>query len=308
MVTDKLDLIIIGAGPAGLTAGIYSGRSGLETLIIDGGTAGGNAADAPTVDNYPGLEEISGRDLAEKMKKHASKYVNINEAQPVKSLEIGETKKIETREEEYEAEGVIIATGTEYRKLGVTGEEKFDGKGVSYCATCDGFFFKDKPVLVVGGGNSAVADATHLLDLGCEVTLIHRRKELRAEKAMQNSFFDKGGEVIWNSVLEEIKGNEKVESVKIKNVEDDEESEIEVEGVFISIGEKPKSELAREIGIELDDGDHIKTGRDQRTNLSKIYAAGDVTGDPKQIVVACAEGAKAAISAHEDIKNPYWAD
>ncbi len=308
MSEDELDLIIIGGGPAGLTAGIYGGRSGLETLILEGEAAGGNVTDAPTIDNYPALEEIKGMDLAEKMKKHASKYVEINEAKPVKKVEVEKTKRVETNKEEYTADGIIIATGTEYRKLGVPGEEEFAGSGVSYCATCDGFFFKDKSVLVIGGGNSAVADASHLLDLGCDVTLIHRRDELRAERALQDSFFEKGGEILWNTVIEEIRGGEKVESAKIRNTEDDEESEIDIDGVFISIGEKPKTELAEKIGVEIGEGGYIKVDENQRTNISGVYAAGDVTGDPKQVIVACAEGAKAALSAYEDIKNPYWAE
>lgn len=308
MSENKFDLIIIGGGPAGLTAGIYGGRSGLETLILEGEAAGGNVTDAPIIDNYPGLEEITGMNLAEKMKGHASKYVDIREARFVEKVELGETTKVQTNKEKYIAEGVIIATGTEYRRLGVSGEEEFAGSGVSYCATCDGFFFKDKPVLVVGGGNSAVADASHLLDLGCDVTLVHRRDELRAEKAMQDLFFEKGGEVLWSSVLEEIKGEDKVESVKIRNTKNDEKSEIKVDGVFISVGEKPKTELAKEIGLELDNHGYIEVDENQRTNLPRVYAAGDVTGDPKQIVIACAEGAKAALSAHEDIKDPYWAD
>ncbi|KXB05724.1 thioredoxin reductase [candidate division MSBL1 archaeon SCGC-AAA382A13] len=306
MANQDFDVIIVGAGPAGLTSGIYAARSGLETLILEKEATGGNMSDAPGIDNYPAVEEVTGMELAEKMEEHASKYVDIREIEPVEKIETGDTMRIETSENEYKSDAIILATGTEYRKLGVPGEKEFSGSGVSYCATCDGFFYKDKHVLVVGGGNAAVADASHLLDIGCDVTLVHRRDELRAEKALQESFFDKGGEIIWNSVLEEIKGEDSVESVKLRNVEEDSESELEVDGVFVSIGEVPKTDIAKSIGVELNDSGYIGTDDDQRTNIERVYAAGDVTGDPKQVIIACAEGAKAAITAYKELKNPYW--
>lgn len=304
----KVDLVVIGAGPAGLSSSIYAARSGLETTVLESEAVGGNMADAPEIDNYPGLEEITGMELTEKMKEHASKYVDIQEVNPVKKIEPGEVMRVESKKNSYECDAIVIATGTEYRKLGVPGEKEFAGKGVSYCATCDGFFYRDKSVLIVGGGNTALSDASHLLDLGCEVTVVHRRDELRAEQSLQKSFFEKGGEVIWNSVLEEIMGEDTVEKVRLRNVEDDSHREKNVDGVFVSIGEVPKTDLASELGVELDDGGYIKTDEDQRTNIPKVYAAGDVTGDPKQIVIACAEGAKAALSAYVDLKSPYWAD
>lgn len=305
---NEFELTIIGAGPAGLSAGIYAARSGLSSVILEGEVAGGTMSEAPEIDNYPGVEEIVGMELAEKMEQHASKYVDIQEVEPVEEIKKGEMFEIRASDESYESDGIVIATGTEYRKLGVPGEKEFAGNGVSYCATCDGFFYKDKSVLVVGGGNAAIADAVHLLDLGCDVKVVHRRDELRAEKAQQESFFEKGGEVIWNTVLEEIKGEEKVKTAKLRNVENNSEKEIEIDGIFISIGEKPKTGLANEIGVELDENGYIKTDKMQRTNLPQVYAAGDVTGDPKQIIIACAEGAKAALSAYEDIKNPYWSE
>ncbi|KXB02779.1 thioredoxin reductase [candidate division MSBL1 archaeon SCGC-AAA261D19] len=306
MVDEEHELTIIGAGPGGLSAVIYGERSGLETIILEEKTAGGMAAEAPLVDNYPGLEEIKGVELMGRMKKHARKYTEIRELHPVRKIEKGDSIFVETDEKTYATDALIIATGTDHRKLNVPGEDSLEGKGVSYCATCDGYFFKNRSVLVVGGGNTALADATYLLNLGCDVTLIHRRNELRAEKALQEGFLEGGGRVIWNSVLEGIEGDETVQKVRLRDLKEDTESKMEVDGVFVSIGEYPRSELASDIGVELDDSGYIKTDEKQRTNIPRVYAAGDVTGGTKQIVVACAEGAIAALSAYEDVRNPYW--
>lgn len=302
----EYDLIVVGGGPAGMSAGIYGGRGGLETLILEGEAVGGNMSDAPEIDNYPAVENIQGMELAEKMKDHASKYADINEIEPVQEISMNDSVEVETKEGEYSAGALILATGTEYRKLGVPGEEEFSGNGVSYCATCDGFFYKDKSVIVVGGGNGALADASHLSDLGVDVKVVHRRDELRAEKALQESFLDKGGEVIWNSTVEEIRGEDRVEEVLLKNSEDGSERTLETDGVFIAIGEVPETELADKLGVELDERGFIKTDEKQRTNVPRIYAAGDITGEPKQVIVASAEGAKAAMAAYEDLENPYW--
>ena len=302
----EYDLTVVGGGPAGMSAGIYGGRGGLETLILEGEAVGGNMSDAPEIDNYPAVENIQGMKLAEKMKDHASKYADVNEIEPVQEISMNDSIKVETKEEEYSTEALILATGTEYRKLGVPGEEEFSGDGVSYCATCDGFFYKDKSVIVVGGGNGALADASHLSDLGVDVKVVHRRDELRAEKALQESFLDKGGEVIWNSTVEEIMGEDRVEEVLLKNSEDGSERTLEVDGVFIAIGEVPETDLAEKLGVEQDEKGFIKTDEKQRTNVPRIYAAGDITGDPKQVIVASAEGAKAAMAAYEDLENPYW--
>jgi len=302
----EYELIIVGGGPAGMSAGIYGGRGGLKTLILESEAIGGNMSDAPEIDNYPAVENIKGMELAEKMKDHASKYADINEIEPVEDVSLNDSIEVETKEGAYSAEALVISTGTEYRKLGVPGEERLSGNGVSYCATCDGFFYKDKSVIVVGGGNSALADASHLLDLGVDVKVVHRRDELRAEKALQESFFDKGGEVIWNSNVEEIKGEDKVEEVLLKNSADDSEETLEVDGVFIAIGDVPNTNLADKIGVETDERGFVKTDDKQRTNVPRIYAAGDATGEPKQVIVASAEGAKAAMAAYEDLENPYW--
>ncbi|MEW6681172.1 MAG: FAD-dependent oxidoreductase, partial [bacterium] len=184
----------------------------------------------------------------------------------------------------------------------------FLGKGVSYCATCDGFLFKGKKVAVVGGGNSAVIDAIYLSNIGCKVILIHRRKQLRADQVLQRTLFDRDIKVIWNSTIEEIQGDKIVCGVKIKDKANNKIRELKVDGVFVSIGEEPNNQLAKSIKVKLDEHGYIITDKSQRTNIPKVYGAGDITGGLKQIITASAEGAIAATSAYEDIKNPYWAD
>lgn len=303
---EEKDVIIIGGGPAGLSAGIYSIRNGLKTIIIDKGVCGGLAAEAPWIENYLGFEGIKGMELTEKFKSHASKYVDINETETINEIKKTEDFIVTTDKNKYTATALILAMGTTHTKLGVKGESELTGKGVSYCATCDGFFFKQKKVLLIGGGNSSVIDAIHLHDIGCKVTLIHRRDKLRAEQSLQKTLFDRGIEVIWNSVVEEIKGNNVVTGVKIRNKLEDKIQELEFNGIFISIGEKPSNELAKVISVNLDENGYIVTDKRQGTNVPRVYSAGDITGGVKQIIVACAEGAIAANSAYEDIKNPYW--
>lgn len=300
------DLIIIGGGPAGLTAGMYAVRSGLKTLILEKGLAGGMVNTIPLAENYPGFTKIDGMNLVNKFKEQTEKYTKIHELEEVVKIKIGDDIKITTQKSEYLTNSIIIATGTSHPRLGVEGEGKFSGKGVSYCATCDGFFFRDKKVLVVGGGNSALMEALYLKNLGCNVNLIHRRNELRAEQCMQERLKENNINLILNSVVEKIEGDEMVKNVKIQNVQDNSTRNIDFDGIFIAIGEIPDNKLAKEIGIELDEKGYIITDKHQRTNLSRVYACGDITGGVKQIVVGCGEGAIAALSAFEDLKNPYW--
>jgi len=264
-----MELAIIGAGSAGYAAGIYAGRAGIDAVIFDAGMGGGF---------YEEVNEI---------KKEGDKF------------------KLVTSKGEHEAGAVIICTGTVHKKLDVKGEKELAGRGVSYCATCDGFFFKDKKVVVVGGGNSAVAEALYLHQVGCDVSIIHRRDVLRAEKMLGDEAIKRGIKVIWNSVVEEIVGKDKVEGVKLKNVKTGEEKTMPVDGVFISVGEVPKSEIAKRAGVETDDYGYIKTDDMQRTNVKGIYAAGDVTGGVRQIITACAEGAKAALASTEVLGKMY---
>jgi thioredoxin reductase (NADPH) len=299
----KRDLIVVGAGPAGITAGMYGMRSGLETLVVDKGICGGLSNEAPVIENYPGFKKIGGMELAEKMKEQVSEYVEINELEEVKKIELGaEEMTVITEKDTYLTKAVVISTGTKHKKLGVKGEAEYLGRGISYCATCDGFFFRNKQVMVVGGGNSAVREALYLKNIGCEVTLIHRRDKLRAEQYLQKNLEEAGIRILWNSIIEEINGDEAVRSVVRYDKKRDERDVLPVDGVFISIGEDPVNGLATQIGIKMDKSGYIITDKNQRTNLERVYAAGDITGGVRQIVVACAEGAIAATSAYDDLQ------
>jgi thioredoxin reductase (NADPH) len=303
------DLIIIGAGPAGLTAGIYGARSGLKTLILEEKMPGGSATDTPLVENYPGFEAISGRDLAERMAKQCEKVgANINELEKVVKLDLKDKKKtVKTTRTAYTASAVIIASGSHYRTLGVPGEEEFRGRGVSYCTLCDGAFFKGRNVLVVGGGNSAVVSARYLANIASSVKLAHRRDQLRAEEALVKDLIKQGVETMLNTELKEVKGANKVESAVLVNNKTGETEEINVDGVFVQVGEAPNSQIAREAGIEVDEAGYTVVDSRQRTNVEGVYAAGDVTNCPiKQIGTAVGEAIIAATEAFGYIKQPYY--
>ncbi len=303
----KNEIAIIGAGPAGYAAAIYANRAGISTLIFDKGMGGGLAAISPNIENYPGFESINGFDLTEKMKAHAQKYTKINFGEEV--IDIIKSKdgfKIKTSKKEYDVKAVLLCMGTEYRKLNVSGEKELQGKGVSYCATCDGFFFKDKIVAVVGGGNSALIESIYLKQIGCkEVYVIHRRDQLRAEKSYQDEAIKKGVKIIYNTEVKSINGEDKVEYLKICDVKSDKKSELSVDGVFISIGEIPQSDLAKKVGIKTDGRGYIITDPQGRTNIKGIYAAGDITGGLRQVVTACAQGAVAALASTESVGKKY---
>ena len=303
------DLIIIGAGPAGLTAGIYGARSGLKTLVLEEKTPGGEVAETPLVENYPGFPEgVSGRDLVDKMAEHCRKVgAEIRELERVTELELGDEKKIvKTDRATYTASAVIIASGCHYRKLGVSGESEFRGRGVSYCAVCDGAFFKGGKVLVVGGGNSAAVSAIYLSNLASDVKLAHRRSQLRVEKALQEDLRAQGVKILWNTELKEITGDVKVKDVVVFNNKTGETMKIDVDGVFIQVGEVPNSEIAKEAGVKVDKRGYIFTDGRQRTNINGVYAAGDVTTSPvKQIGTAVGQAIIAATEAFGYIKRPY---
>ena len=302
------EIAIVGAGAAGCAAAIYAGRSGASVVVFDRGMGGGLTMEAPKIENYPGFKSIGGVELAEKMKEHAAEYAEMKYGEEVKELKVTQDGvEVITNRGKYFVGAVILCTGTEHRKLGVKGEKEFAGRGVSYCATCDGFFFKGKKVVVVGGGNSAVIEAIYLKQIGCDVYVIHRRDELRAEKALEEEAKEKGIHFIWNSVVEEIIGKEMVEGVKIKNVKTGEEKILEVSGVFVSIGEEPQNQLAKQLGLKLDENGYIVVDGMGRTNVERIFAAGDITGGVRQIITACAKGAKAALAAMKAIgkRSPY---
>lgn len=304
------DLIIVGAGPAGLSAGIYGARSGLKTMIIEEKMAGGTTSDAPIVENYPGFAQISGGELAEKMTNHCKKVgVTIRELEPVSSLNIQSDEKIvTTHKAEHRAKTLIISTGSHYREIGVPGEKEFRGRGVSYCAVCDGPFFKDKRVLVIGGGNSAATAILYLSGVVGEVLVVHRRHAFRAEEALVKEIERrKNVQVLWNTEVHEILGERLVSRVVLFDNKKGQTRELEVAGVFVQVGEAPNSQIAKEAGVEVNEHGYIKTDIFQRTNVLGVYAAGDVTNHPvKQVGTAVGQGITAALEAYAYIRQPYY--
>ena len=296
------DIIIVGAGPGGLTAGIYAGRQGTKTLILDKGLAGGIGREVPLRENVPGFDTLSGFELVEKMKLQCMKFVELHENEIVKNIEKNEDKfLVTTHKDEYCGKTIILATGSSHKHLEIPGEEEYLGKGVSYCATCDGLFFKDKDVIMIGGGNSALQEAIFLDNVGCNVTIIHRRDKLRAQQYLQKEIKERNINVIYDTTAEEIKGNTFINSVILKNVKTDEYHEFKTQGVFVSIGYEPHNKLAKKLNVKLNENGEILTDKHQRTNIDHIYSAGDICGGLRQWVVACGEGAIAATSAYEDI-------
>ncbi|EGB14763.1 FAD-dependent pyridine nucleotide-disulfide oxidoreductase [Pseudodesulfovibrio mercurii] len=307
-----VDLVIIGAGPAGLTAGIYAVRAGLKAVVLEKSIVGGQVALTPVVENYPGFTAVPGKQLMDIMSEHARQYVPVHEGEGVESITVGDPAKDEpitvtTARGEYPAKAVILATGASYRKLGVPGEETYFGRGVNYCASCDGYLYKGKTVAIVGGGNTALTDALHLKNLGVDVTLIHRRDQFRAQKPLIDSVEREGIPVLWNTVVEAIEGDgRKVTALKLRNLMTRAETELPLDGVFMAIGQKAATELAKAMGVELTTEGYVKAGPDKRTNVPRVYACGDLTGGLQQIVTAIGEGSVAAMSAFEDISHPYW--
>ena len=307
---EKWELLIIGAGAAGLAAGIYGARSGLKTLILEEKMAGGTTADAPIIENYPGFQSIIGRELAQKMVVHCrSVGVEIHELEKVVSLDLKGNKKIvKTDKTVYEVKAVIFASGAHYRELGVLGEKEFRGRGVSYCGVCDGPLFKNKRVLVVGGGNSAAITTLYIAELASEVKLSHRRGMLRAEEALVKALENKNNvEILWNTEVKEIKGANVVGKALLFDNKTGETKELKLDGVFIQVGEAPNSQLAKKVGVNVDQKDYIIVDVQQRTNIAGVYAAGDVTNHPvKQIGTAVGQGITAALEAYGYIRQPYY--
>lgn len=303
---EEPDLVIVGAGPAGLTAAIYAERSGLKSVVLEKDVVGGQVTITPIVENYPGHASIPGKALMDVMSAHARQYADIREGEAVDEVKLGKRIEVYTNRAVYVCKAIILCTGATWKKIGAPGEDRFFGRGASYCASCDGYAYKGKKVAVVGGGNSALTDALHLKNLGVDVTVIHRRDAFRAEKRLQESLEREGIPVLWNSAVIEIMGDEHVTGVKLRNVKDETESEMALEGVFVAVGHAANVELAEELGVGLTEDGFIKTDRGMRTNIPRIYAAGDVTGGVRQIVTAVGDGSTAALSVFEDIANPYW--
>ena len=308
-MTEDLDweLIVIGGGPAGMTAAIYGARYGLKTLLLEGKVLGGAQATSPGIENYPGFAHIVGIELATKMKEQVKKCgAIIKEITDVRSIkregEDGEFL-LDTRRGVYHAKAIIIATGGGHKHLGVPGEETLTGRGVSFCATCDGPLFRDKTVAVVGGGNTAVTEALYLAELTKKVYLIHRRDELRAEKAVQDYVFNSDVEIIWDTVVKEIKGEDLINSLVLENVKTGKQRALEVDGAFIALGSEPESALAKSIGVVTNERGEVLVDAKQATNIPGVFAAGDVVESMKQIAVAVGHGAIAADSAYSYIRQ-----
>lgn len=290
------DLIIIGAGPAGLSAGIYAGRAGLKTLILDSKQVGGTVNDAPLIENYPGFDAIKGMDLIEKMSAQCKQYAEIQEFTQVNKITSKEDNafKVETNDETLDARNVLFATGTTVKTLDVEGIKEFTGRGVSYCAVCDGNFFIDREVLVIGGGNSAAVEALYLNRIGVKCSLVHRRDKLRCDDKLHKDLIDNNINIYWNCKLKKVEGNMVVEKATLYNNKTDEEITVDINGIFISIGHTPNSKLAKDTKIECDDLGYIVVDENMTTNIPGLYAAGDVTGGIKQIIVASSQGAIAS--------------
>jgi len=302
----ETDLTIVGGGPAGLTAAIYAVRSGLKTALVEAEALGGQVATTPIVENYPGFTQVGGKTLVDIMVNHALEYVQIFQGEKVVGIKPGTPHEVQTTRRRFLTKTILLATGASHRKLGVPGEARLSGRGVSYCATCDGPLFRDKKVIMVGGGNSAVTEALHLYHMGVDVTLVHRRDKLRAQKFLVKNFEEAGIPVLWNTEVKDILGDERVGAVELVNNQTKETSTLPVDGVFLSIGYTPAVELAQKAGVELTEEGYIARDAKHRTNVPGIYAAGDVEGGYKQIVTATGMGAEAAMTIFEDIINPYW--
>ena len=301
----KYEVIIIGGGPAGLTAGLYTSRAGLKSLLIERGIFGGQIVNARQVDNYPGFPEgISGFELASLMHEQAIKYGLETINATVTAIKPASDYSVITAEGNFEAEAVIIAAGSEYRKLGVPGEDELLGRGVSYCATCDGFLFRDLDVAVVGGGDTAITDALELSEHASKVYIIHRRDQLRAGQILGKKALARTKlEPVWNTVVEEIIGENKVSALNLRNVKTGEITNLEVAGVFVAIGFEPNSQSFADI-VELDENGLIKTDELMATSAPGIFAVGDIRkNSPRQVAGAVGDGATAALSAFKYLRE-----
>jgi len=295
------DLVIIGSGPAGLTAGIYAKRAGLDAVVLEKGIVGGQVSVTPEVENYPGFINIGGKMLMDMIHEQARQYVDVITGQTVEEIKIGKNIEVLTQDRVYVADAVIYAAGAAWKKLGVPGEDRFMSKGVSFCASCDGFMFKGKKVAVIGGGNTALTDALHLKNLGVDVFIVHRRDSFRAEQHLVDSVLREEIPIQWNSLVEEIGGKNALEFISVRHVKTDETQRIPVNGVFLAIGIVPNVQAVSHLGLAQEPGGYIRVDRQGRTSLPRIYAAGDITGGVQQIVTAVSEGASAAMAVFEDL-------
>ena len=304
--TKSYEVIIIGGGPGGLTAGLYTSRAGLNTLLIENALPGGQMITTEMIENYPGFPEgINGEELSHLIEEQAKRFgLNMVNQEVLEVLLEGDQKIVRTHESKYSSELLIIASGTEYRRLGVPGEETFVGKGVSFCATCDGAFFKDSSIVVVGGGDSALTEAIFLTKFAKEVTIIHRRDALRATKIYQDrALANPKIKFLWNSVVQEIKGDKSVQSILVKNVKTGEVTEHETEGIFLFVGLSPRTQFLKNL-VQMDKEGYILTNENCETSVRGIFAAGDCRKKLlRQIATAVGDGATAAFAAEKYLEE-----
>lgn len=300
------DVIIVGAGPAGLTAGIYAGRAGMSALILERVFPGGQIARAHIVENYPGFPEgVEGVELGIRFKEHAERHGGVIESVEVTGYELeGDIKKILTTNKTYEARSVILAMGAAYKTLGLYSEKRFLGTGVSYCATCDGPFFRGKDVAVIGGGDTAIEDALYLANVASRVYVVHRRDELRAQMALQKAAKQNERiEFVWDSEVDTITGETVVEGVRLRNKKTQELKTLACSGVFVAIGTVPHTDEVK-AQVTTDESGYILTDMSMRTNLPGVFAAGDIVVKPlRQVVTAAADGATAIYSAQSYLRE-----
>jgi thioredoxin reductase (NADPH) len=301
------DIVIIGAGPAGLAAGLYAARARRKTILLERGVTGGQIALTSTVENYPGFEEVNGFDLGQMMQRQAEKYglemgyTEVTGIEPREGLHI-----IHTKDGEYTAKALIITGGADYNRLGVPGEQELTGKGVSYCATCDAPFFKDQVCAVVGGGDAAMDEGLFVTRYASKVYVIHRRDQLRASKILQErAFANSKMEFIWDTVVTAIEGKDAVEHLRLRNVKSGDESMLDVAAVFIFIGLSPNTGYLKGL-VKMDQGGHIYVNEWMETEVPGLFAAGDVrVNSARQVVTAAGDGATAAIRADHYISNTF---
>jgi thioredoxin reductase (NADPH) len=298
------DLVIVGGGPAGLTAGIFAMKKKLNAILLEAGEPGGQLLYAFWIENFLGFGRIEGKELAKKFAEHAREAGVQIKKEEVHSIEKRNGNfVVKTHENEYVARSVIIASGAKCRNLGICGEKEYMGKGISFSASCDAPNFKGRRVAVVGGGDSALKAAIYCTQFASEVYLIHRRDEFRAEEALQAELKKSNVKLMLNMAPKEFRGDRSLKSIILEDVNTKQTTELQVDGVFVYVGNTPASSLAAKLGVEMDERCFIKVDRNQRTNVPGVFAAGDITGGILQVIAACGEGGVATSSAYEYVKS-----
>jgi thioredoxin reductase (NADPH) len=303
---NDFDLAVIGAGCAGLAAGVYGGRAGMKVCIFDKGKAGGQLLITHKIENYIGFSDISGPDLAAKMLEHAQQYSQVKEFTEVEQVrDEGDHIFIKTTEGEYTAAALLLSTGADHKHLGVPGEEELAGKGVSYCATCDGFFFRNRKVIVVGGGSTAAIESLYLQGIDVDVSHVHRRDRLRAESALIEDINKTDMPIHFNKRVISIQGEKRVEKVILECTDSGNHTEMETDGVFIAIGLKPNDMLAKQLGLEMTEDGLVKVDSVFRTSNPRVFASGDLIGGVRQAITAAAEGTIASLNVLPLVGKQY---